>query len=88
MSVGTLTRPLLGLMVSVLLIGAVAIVAPGTASAAGGGTVRGHVQDQSAVALNNSAWLLATCADAKLRDPSRAVTVRKSAPLMVASDTR
>jgi hypothetical protein len=53
MSVGTLTRPLLGLIVSVLLIGAMAVVAPGTASAAGGGTVRGHVQDQSGVALND-----------------------------------
>ena len=34
---------------------------------------------QSAVAFNNSAWLLATCADTKFRDPARAVRLANQA---------
>jgi eukaryotic-like serine/threonine-protein kinase len=34
---------------------------------------------KNAGSLNNSAWLLATCADAKFRDPARAVQLAKKA---------
>ena len=41
---------------------------------------------ESALALNNSAWLLATCADAKFRDPARAVRLAKKAVQLAAKE--